>query len=166
MSPSHVPPDGFPVIKEGEVVLMMTLVKQLSDEKQLIDGLQNVLAWKRQGDDLCRELSSLAIVTRSFQSHMERLMSMEERDGNMETVLKEHPDLNNAVEVLRQEHDNLRRELGRVLYHLEHFPATGQMCLTQICDNMTELLRNSDDDDKNESDMFHEAFERDVGGEG
>ena len=35
-----------------------------------------------------------------------------------------------------------------------------------ICDNMTELLRKLDDHDENESDLFHEAFERDVGGEG
>ena len=145
---------------------MLALLKDNSEEKMLIEGLQDILAWKIQGDDLCRKLSSLAIVARTFQGHMERLMTTEERDGYRDSVLKEHPNLSDAVDVLRQEHDEFREELGLVLSRLEEFPSKSQTCLTQICANMTEWLRKFDDDNKNESDMFHEAFERDKGGEG
>ena len=145
---------------------MLTQLKDNSEAKLLIEGLQDILAWKRQGDDLCRKLSSLAIVARTFQSQMESLMTTEEGDGYMDIVLKEQPDLSNAVEVLRQDHDEFREELGLALSRLAQFPSKSQICLTQICANMTEWLRKLDDDSEIESDNFHEAFERDEGGEG
>jgi hypothetical protein len=97
---------------------------------------------------------------------MECLMTIEERDGYMDIVLKTRPHLSNAVEVLRHEHDEIRGELGRALYRLDHISPEDQTCLAQICDNMTDLLKKLDDHDKDESDLFHEAFEREEGGEG
>jgi anti-anti-sigma factor len=133
---------------------------------QLMEGLQNTLAWKVQGDKICRKLSSLKIITRSFQNHMECLMTTKEQDGYMENVLETHPNLSNAVEVLRLEHDEFREEMGLVLNRLDDISPSDQTCLTQICDKMTKLLKKLAGHNKNESDLFHEAFEREEGGEG
>ena len=84
----------------------------------------------------------------------------------MDIVLKTHPNLSNAVEILRREHDEFRGELGHVLYRLDHVSPKYQTCLTQICENMGELLKKLDGHNKDESDLFHEAFEREEGGEG
>jgi iron-sulfur cluster repair protein YtfE (RIC family) len=95
-----------------------------------------------------------------------RQMTMEERDGYMDIVLKTHPNLSNAVEVLRREHDEFREELGLVLYRLKRVSPKDQTCLTRLCDIMTEFLEKLDAHNKNEGDIFYEAFEREEGGEG
>ena len=145
---------------------MLALSENIREETLLIKGLQNTLAWKVQGDDLCRKLSSLKIITRSFQNHMECMMTMKEQDGYLENVLEIRPNLSNAVDVLRQEHDEFLEELGVVLYRLEHISLKNQKCLTQLCDDMTEMLKKLDGHKKSERDLFHEAFEREEGGEG
>src|SRR5438270_13933721 len=81
--------------------------------KVLLEGMKNTLAWKIRGDDRSRKLSTLRFITRSFRSHMERLMDLEERDGYMDVVTEKHPHLSKKVEVLRGEHNEFRQGMAR-----------------------------------------------------
>src|SRR2546430_679806 len=93
----------------------LNIVQQTLVEKQMlqfiVEGLQNTFAWKIQGDDLSRKLSTLKFILRSFQSHMKRLMYLEESDGYMAIVLEKHPHLTKPVEALRHEHDEFRHDM-------------------------------------------------------
>src|SRR5438105_9463952 len=100
---------------EDSTMNQLNVVRQTLVEKRLlkflIEGLKNTLAWKVLGEDLSRKLSTLRFITRSFRSHMERLMDVEERDGYMDIVLESHPQLSKAVEDLRQEHEEFRKTM-------------------------------------------------------
>jgi hypothetical protein len=151
---------------EENLMMMFDLSRIISEETLLRERLQETLACNGQGDDFGRKLCSIITVTRTFQTHMEHLMTMKERDGYMGAVLETHPNLSNAVEALRHEHDDFREELALVLSRLERISLKDQTCLTQICDDLTDVLRKVDGHNMNESDLFHEAFEREDGGEG
>src|SRR3979490_1730453 len=96
----------------------LNVVNQTRVEKEmlklLIEGLRNTLAWKIYGEDLSRKLSTLKFVMRSFQNHTEPLMRLEERDCYMDIVLEKHPHLSKAVDALRNDHDEFRREIGLI----------------------------------------------------
>jgi hemerythrin-like domain-containing protein len=148
----------------------LNVVRQTLVEKRLlkflIDGLKNTLAWKILGDDLSRKLSTLRFINRSFQSHMERLMDVEERDGYMDIVLESHPNLSKAVDDLRREHDEFRERMRFLARNLERVSPDDQNSLNRICDDITGLLAKVDAHNKKEADIFQEAFEREEGGEG
>jgi hemerythrin-like domain-containing protein len=148
----------------------LNIVQQTLVEKKLlkflIEGLQHTVAWKITGDDLSRKLSTLKFIMRSFQSHFERLMELEERDGYMAIVVEKHPHLNKAVEALRAEHDEFRGEITRLVQSLASVAPTDQNTLNGVCEQATALLKKVDEHNKKEADIFQEAFEREEGGEG
>jgi hemerythrin-like domain-containing protein len=137
-------------------VVQQTLVEK-GMLQLLIQGLQNTLA---------RKLSTLKFITRSFRSHMERLMRLEERDGYMDIVLEKHPHLSKPVEVLRHEHDEFRQVMGLLAQDLECVFPTDQNAVNKICEKAAVLLKKVDAHNKKEADVFQEAFEREEGGEG
>jgi hypothetical protein len=143
---------------------MGTLSNTIREEKQTIEWLQHKLLAK--GDDFSGAASWLAMATRSFQRHMDCMMAIKERGGYMDNVLKRRPDLSHSVEVLRQENDEFRGELGFVLGQLENHVPNGETCLAIISHNMTQMFKTLDDHNEDECDLFHEAFDRDEGGEG
>jgi hemerythrin-like domain-containing protein len=148
----------------------LNVVRQTQVEKRLlkflIDGMKNTIAWKIQGDDLSRKLSTLKFITRSFQSHMERLMDLEERDGYMDIVVEKHPHLSKPVDALRGEHDDFRQGIGLLVGDLNNVSPTDRNALSRICDQASVLLKKVDDHNRKEADIFQEAFEREEGGEG
>jgi hemerythrin-like domain-containing protein len=148
----------------------LDVVQQTTVEKKmlayLIEGLRQTMAWKVQGDDLKRKLSTLKFIARSFHSHMERLMHLEEKDGYMDIVLETHPQLNNAVAALRQEHDEIRANLRRVGEGLEKIGPRDTATLAVLCEELATLLKEVDEHHRKECDLFQEAFEREEGGEG
>jgi hypothetical protein len=148
----------------------LNVIQQMAVEKKmltyLIEGLHNTMAWDIQGDDLSRKLSTLKFITRSFQSHMERLMNLEERDGYMDIVLKTHPQLSKKVEASRQEHDEFRKELKRLGDGFERVSSRDPAAIADICRGLTALLKKVDGHHQQEADLIQEGFEREEGGEG
>jgi hypothetical protein len=132
----------------------------------LIQGLRESLAWKIRGDNISRKLSTLKFITRSFRSHLERLMDLEERDGYMDIVLEKHPHLDKSVEALRHDHDAFRHETGLVVQELDRVSPMDQNALSGICEKVSILLKKVDTHNRKEGDIFQEAFEREEGGEG
>jgi hemerythrin-like domain-containing protein len=148
----------------------LNVIRQTQVEKRLlkflIEGLHNTFAWEIRGDDVSRKLSTLKFITRSFQSHMERLMGLEEREGYMDIVLEKHPELSKQVEALRHEHDEFRQQIGLLVIELERVAPTDQNSLNKVCERAAALLKKVDAHNRKEADIFQEAFEREEGGEG
>jgi hypothetical protein len=154
----ETPMNHFDVVKQTRIEKEML--------KSLIEGLRNTLAWKTHEENLSRKLSTLKFVMRSFQSHLDRLMRIEEHDGYMDIVLEKHPHLGKTVESLRFEHDIFRREISLIAAGLERVVPTDQNLLNNICNQVAGLLVKVDVHTQKEADLFQEAFERENGGEG
>jgi hypothetical protein len=132
----------------------------------LIEGLRSALAWKLATDDFSRKLSSVRFITQSFQRHLERLMALEEYDGYMVRLEKKAPQLTRAVSDLKQENETFRTEIRRILHGLEHLSSTDRATFANLCDELLNLLKDLEEHCKKETDLYHEAFEQDAGGEG
>lgn len=134
--------------------------------KKLTEGLRATLAWKVQGSDFSRKLSTLRFMAESFQGHMERLMTLEECDGYMDLVMETTPNLGNAVDALRQEHELFRQRMRRVVHGLEHIATSDHTTFVTICNDLAALLNTVDEHSRKEVDMFQEVFKNVGGGEG
>src|SRR5436190_277538 len=91
--------------------------------KYLVEGLRATIAWKVQGGDFSRKLSTLRFIVRSFRTHLDRLFALEEFDGYMDLVRKKSPRLSRTVDELRQEHDSFRTEIRLIAHALERIVA-------------------------------------------
>src|SRR5271166_3255072 len=82
--------------------------------KRLMEGLRATVAWKIQGNDFSRKLSTLRFIVRSFQGHLDRLFALEEYDGYMDLVNKRAPRLSKTVDALKLDHDEFRGGVRRI----------------------------------------------------
>ena len=129
-------------------------------------ALRATMGWKYQGTDLSRKLSSLRFVGQSFQRHLKHLMELEEEDGYMAVVLADRPELTDEVEALRQEHDQFRKSLNRILARLRRVAPTDHEAFTKISDDLSGLLGKLDQHSRKEIDLLQHALLEDEGGEG
>jgi hemerythrin-like domain-containing protein len=132
--------------------------------KLLMEGLRSTVAWKVQGNDFSRKLSTLRFIVRSFQGHLDRLFALEEYDGYMDLVEKKSPRLSRTVDALRMEHDRFRTGIRRIVHGLEQVSSTNQALFVKLCDELLVLLKELNEHCKRETDLFQEAFEQDRGG--
>jgi hemerythrin-like domain-containing protein len=148
----------------------LNIAQQTLVEKSLLEclvvGLHNAVTWRIKRDDLFHKLGKLKFIIRSFQSHMERMLALEERDGYMDSALERRPHLSRSAEALRHEHDEFREEIRLLVKLLEGVSPTDQNGVDSICDRTSRLLKKVDRHNKKETDILHEAIARDIGGEG
>jgi hypothetical protein len=97
---------------------------------------------------------------------MERLMSIEERDGYMDIVIEKQPQLTNSVDALRRQHEGFRQAMSTVTRNLDGVASTDRIALNRIVDQLNALLKEVDEHNKREADLLQEALEREEGGEG
>jgi hemerythrin-like domain-containing protein len=132
--------------------------------KLLMDGLRSTLAWKVQGNDFSRKLSTVRFIVRSFQGHLDRLFALEEYDGYMDLVNKRAPRLDRTVDALKQEHNEFRTGIRRISLGLERISSTDQARFSAACDELLDLLDKLEAHGRKETDVIQEAFEQDRGG--
>ena len=144
--------------------------QQVLIEHQMLNHITSALKatmhWEYQGTDFSRKLSSLRFVAQSFQRHLKRLMALEEVDGYLAVVLESRPQLNQEIEALRQEHDQFRHALPRIMGRLQRVSPTNRESITKILDELTALLEKLDAHGRKETSMLQEALLTDEGGEG
>jgi len=133
---------------------------------KLMEGLRTTLAWKVQGNEFSRKLSTLRYMAHTFQGHMERLMALEECGGYMDVIVETNPNLGTAVVALRQEHELFRKGTRTIIHRLDHVSPTDRATFIAICDDLTALLKRLDEHSRKEVDIFQEVFENVGGGEG
>lgn len=133
--------------------------------KSLVQGLREALAWQIQDDGLSRKLSTVRFIARSFQRHLQRLMTLEEVDGYMDIVLEAKPSLNRAVESLKEDHCRFREAAEQMVQRLELASEVDLDSFADVCDDFGQLLCDLDGHHKKEAKLFQEAFEQEEGGE-
>jgi hemerythrin-like domain-containing protein len=132
----------------------------------IASALRATLGWKHQGADLTRKIGSLRFVGQSLQRHLKHLMGLEEEDGYMSVILELHPELNDKVEALRQEHDQFRKGLNRILTRLRLVQPTDHLALAKISEDLLVLLKKLDEHSHKETGLIQRALLKDAGGEG
>ncbi len=144
--------------------------QQVLIEHQMLNhitgALKATMDWEYEGTDFSRKLSSLRFVAQSFQRHLKRLMALEEADGYMAVVLDSCPQLNQEIETLRQEHDQFRHALPRIMGRLQRVSPTNRESMTKILDELTALLEKLNAHGKKETSLLLKALLTDEGGEG
>ncbi len=134
--------------------------------KSLTEGLHTALSWDAPEEELGRKLSTVRFIFQSFQRHLERLMSLEEVDGYMDSVLATNPHLSKPVEALREEHADFRFRSAEIAQQLERLTDRDSQEFEQICREITDLLMRLEDHTDDEAKLFLEAFGQEDGGEG
>ena len=136
--------------------------------KLLFEGLRSTVAWKVQGNDFSRKLSTLRFIVRSFQGHLDRLFALEEYDGYMDLVNKRAPRLSKTVDVLKLDHDEFRGGVRRIALGLERISSpTDEAKFATVCGELLDHLDKLEVHGRKETDLIQEAFEQDRGaGEG
>jgi hemerythrin-like domain-containing protein len=146
------------------------IAQQISIEhgmlKNITDALRLALGWQMQGGDLSRKLSTVRFISQSLQRHLEHLMAMEEYDGYMDMVAESTPHLARRVDGLRNEHDQLRRMVNRIVPRLERTSHSDHAEVDKLCAELVGLVDKLDEHNKKETALLQEALGRDGGGEG
>lgn len=132
----------------------------------VMGGLRTTIGWKHQGADLSRKLESLRFVGQSFQRHLKRLLALEENDGYMSVVVASRPELNDEVQALRQEHDEFRKGLNRILTRLRVVQPTDHLTFAKISEELVALLEKLEKHNHKEAGLIEHALLQDEGGEG
>lgn len=145
-------------------VVQQTAVEQGMLEN-LMQALRDTMAWQVEGDN-SRKVSTLRFIAQSFQRHLEHLMTLEEYDGYMDLVMSTSPHLSRSVQNLRQEHDQFRGAVRRLVQRLERLSVSDAPGLAAVCNDLQALLEQVVAHDRRERGLWLEAFGRDGGGEG
>ncbi len=148
----------------GDVVQQTTVEQGMLEN--LMQALRNTMAWQVEGADNSRKVSTLRFIAQSFQRHLEHLMTLEEYDGYMDLVMTTSPHLSRSVQSLRQEHDQFRGAVRRLVHRLERLSASDAAGLAALCTDLQALLDQVVTHDRRERGLWQEAFGRDGGGEG
>jgi len=154
--------------KSGGSTMSQDIAKQTEVENGLlnllIEGLRSTIAWRVEGNDFSRKLSTLRFIVRSFQGHLERLFALEEYDGYMDLVNKRAARLSRTADALKLEHDQFRIGIRRIAQGLERISPMDQVNFAARCDELLALLERLCEHGKQEIDLIQEAFEQDRGG--
>jgi len=134
--------------------------------KHIAGALRATMEWKLTGEDLSRKLASLRFIGESFQRHLEHVFDLEEYDGYMAVVTESHPHLHDKTASLRQEHDQMRRNLRGCLHSLRHLESDDAASFDELCQGLLAVLDRLNDHNRREMKLIQEALTCDTGGEG
>ncbi len=134
--------------------------------KHLTDAVRLAVGWEMTGNDLSRKISSVRFISQSLQRHLEHLMGLEEHDGYMDMVVETTPYLARRVDNLRQEHNQLRQTVNRIVPWLERISHSDHAAFDKVCGELLALVGRLEDHDTKEAALIQEALARDGGGEG
>ena len=132
----------------------------------IVGALRTTLDWKHHGADLARKIESLRFVGQSLQRHIKHLTGLEEQDGYMSVILESHPELNDEVEALRQEHGECRKGMRRILTKLRLVQPSEHLTLAKISEDLLAFLKKLDEHSHKETGLIQHALLKEEGGEG
>ena len=139
-------------------------------EHQVLDHIKQALRvtldWKVPSVGLHQKLSSMHFTLKSFQRHLDRLMSMEEEGGYMALVAETKPNLCSRVDQLAMDHDSFRESIEELLPEVEALCQYSSEGYEDICEQIYQLLDRVDQHDHAEVELLNDAFLFDEGGEG
>ena len=145
------------------------LIQQTKVESQALEhitrALEVMIGWGVDEAGYARKLSSVRFFTVLFQQHLERLFALEEIDGYMESISRFNPELTSQVDDLKQEHEQLRAAVRRIVVRLDLASPTNLPEFDATCFEVRTTINQVLEHLRREQDLLVEAFNRDSGGE-
>lgn len=139
-------------------------------EHQILDHVKKALRvtieWDAPVVSTRRKLSSVKFTLKSFQRHLERLMSIEEEDGYMSVVAESKPNMQYRIDRLAHDHDRFRRRVREIIPELESLTDWQQLEFDVMCEEIRSLLEEVDRHDEEEVNLLQDTLLSDEGGEG
>lgn len=139
-------------------------------EHQILEHIKQALRvtldWQAPLISVPRKLSSLQFTVKSFQRHLERVMTIEEEGGYMREVLEAKPNLQNHIERLSKDHAHFRARVREILPELNGLSDWDEARFHDVCDHLRILLDDIDRHDMVEIELLEESLWTDEGGEG
>jgi len=111
-------------------------------------------------------LSSLQFTIKSFQRHLDRILSIEEEGGYMADAMDSKPYLQDRVEQLEKEHSRFRERLRKLIPELNETKEWDETRFNRICDELRVLVEDLDRHNEREIELLQESTCFDEGGEG
>ena len=129
-------------------------------------AMRVTLDWHAPVVSMPRKLSSLKFTIKSFQRHLERVISIEEEGGYMAEVMYQKPNLQDRIEHLAGEHMRFREQVRQLSNQLQGLSDRDELKFEEVCSGIRSLLLDIDLHDAEEVDLLQESLLMDDGGEG
>jgi len=129
-------------------------------------ALRVTLDWQAPIVSMPRKLSSLQFTIKSFQRHLQRVISMEEDGGYMADVRDARPHYQDRIDGLAADHARFRARLEELIPELNDISEWDEPRFIQVCDDLRALLDDVDRHDLREIELLQESILCDDGGEG
>jgi hypothetical protein len=129
-------------------------------------ALRVTLDWQAPVVSMPRKLSSLQFTIKSFQRHLDRVISLEEDGGYMAHVLDARPYFQDRIDQLASDHGRFRSRLRKLIPELNDINEWDEPRFNEACDDLRTLLEEVDQHDAQEIELIQESLLFDDGGEG
>jgi hemerythrin-like domain-containing protein len=153
----------MPALQESSLGTSLMEHRVLGHVKQ---ALRVTLNWKAPSVSMPRKLSSLKFTIKSFQRHLERVMTIEEEGGYLSEVVERKPFMQEQINRLAGDHRRIRRRLRELVPELSSINEWDDDRFHEVCDDVSRLLDEVDAHDGEEIDLIQETLLMDEGGEG
>lgn len=154
----------MPVLEDSSTLATSWMEHKILEHVK--QALRVTLDWKAPVVSIPRKLSSLRFTIKSFQRHLERVISIEEEGGYMVEVMERKPFLQNRIDVLACDHDRFRNRVREIVPELTSISEWEDERFREICDEIRHLLDAVDTHDSHEIELLQETLLMDEGGEG
>lgn len=129
-------------------------------------ALRVTLNWKAPAVSMPRKLSSLKFTIKSFQRHLERVISIEEEGGYLIEVVERKPYLQDRIDRLAGQHRRFRNRVRELVPELGTIHEWEDDRFHDVCGDISRLLDDLDMHDSAEIELLQDTLLMDEGGEG
>jgi hemerythrin-like domain-containing protein len=147
-----------------------SMVSAACMEHQIFEHIKQALLvtlnWQAPLVGIPRKISSLQFTIKSFQRHLDRVISIEEEGGYMAEAMDSKPQLQDRVEKLQTEHSRFRERLRKLIPELNDTKEWDEVRFNLICNELRTLVEDVDRHNEREIEVLQESICVDEGGEG
>lgn len=124
------------------------------------------LNWQAPSISMPRKLSSLQFTIKSFQRHLDRVLSIEDEGGYMTDVLECKPYMEERIYQLARDHVRFRERLRKLIPELNDIKEWDEPRFEAVCEDLRSLIASIDRHNAQEVELLQESMLVDDGGEG
>ena len=139
-------------------------------EHQVFEHIKQALLvtlnWQAPSVSMPRKLSSLQFTIKSFQRHLDRVVSIENEGGYMADVADAKPYMQDRIDQLQRDHVCFRDRLRKLIPELNDIKEWEDARFDSVCADLRELIEDVDRHNLAEGELLQESMLTDDGGEG
>jgi hypothetical protein len=139
-------------------------------EHQIFEHIKQALLvtlnWQAPSVSMPRKVSSLQFTIKSFQRHLDRVISIEDEGGYMADVLDAKPYMQDRIDQLTGDHSRFRERLQKLIPELNDIKEWEEPRFAQVCEDLRSLIADIDRHNEQEVELLQESMLVDDGGEG